>query len=219
MAFRSTLALIQTARSRGLSVSCDLNFRNRLWQWRPGVAAKVLAGESMSLILPHVDLVIANEEDAADVLGIHAEDTSVEKGRINADAYRRVARRIADRFPNLSKIAITLRESVSADRNNWGAMLHDTSTNQAYFAPLNEQGEYSTYEIHDIVDRVGAGDAFGGALIHALNSRDFSEPGRALQFAVAASCLKHSIRGDFNYVIRDEVLALVAGMSSGRVRR
>jgi 2-dehydro-3-deoxygluconokinase len=218
-AFSSTLALVEAAKRRGLSVSCDLNFRNKLWRWKPDVSAKQLAGEAMSRILPHVDLLIANEEDAADVLGIHAEGTSIEAGRIHARAYHRVAQEIAERFPNLSKIAITLRESISADHNNWGAMLMEVPADRVHFAPADEQGAYHPYEIRDIVDRVGAGDAFGGALIHALNSNDFAEPARALHFAVAASCLKHSIRGDFNYVTKEEVAALVAGMASGRVRR
>ncbi|HVC92939.1 MAG TPA: sugar kinase [Pirellulales bacterium] len=218
-AFHSTLALVEAAKGGGLSVSCDLNFRNKLWRWKPGTPAKQLAGESMSRILPFVDLVIANEEDAADVLGIHAEGTAIEEGRIHARAYHRVAQQIAERFPNVSKVAITLRESLSADHNNWGAMLLDVPAGRAYFAPLDEQGEYRPYEIRDIVDRVGAGDAFGGALIYALNSAELAEPAKALHFAVAASCLKHSIRGDFNYVTKEEVAALVAGMASGRVRR
>ncbi|HEV3024338.1 MAG TPA: sugar kinase, partial [Pirellulales bacterium] len=218
-AFRATLALVESAEARGLSVSCDLNFRNKLWRWKPGVSAKQLAGESMSQILPHVDVLIANEEDAADVLGIHAEGTAIEQGRIDARAYVRVGRQIAERFGNISKVAITLRESISADHNNWGAMLLDVSADQAHFAPLDEQGKYRPYEIRDIVDRVGAGDAFGGALLFALNCADFCEPATALHFAVAASCLKHSIRGDFNYVTKEEIAALVAGMASGRVRR
>jgi len=218
-AFHSTLALVEAAKARGLSISCDLNFRNKLWRWRPGMSAKQLAGESMSRILPFVDLVIANEEDAADVLGIHAEGTAIEEGRIDARAYHRVAQQIAERFPNVSKVAITLRQSLSADHNNWGAMLLDVPADRAFFAPLDEQGEYHPYEIRDIVDRVGAGDAFGGALIYALNSSEIADPARALHFAVAASCLKHSIRGDFNFVTQEEVAALVAGMASGRVRR
>jgi 2-dehydro-3-deoxygluconokinase len=218
-AFRSTLTLVETAKRSGLPVSCDLNYRNKLWRWKPGVPARQLAAESMSRILPHVDLLIANEEDAADVLGIHAEGTSIEGGQIDARAYHGVARKIAQRFPNVSKVAITLRESISADQNNWGAMMLDVPADRAYFAPLDGTGEYRPYEIRDIVDRVGAGDAFGGALIYALNSPDSSEPAKALHFAVAASCLKHSIRGDFNFVSKDEVAGLVAGMASGRVRR
>ncbi len=217
--FLATLELVRLAKERRLGVSCDLNFRNKLWRWRPGFGAKQLAHECMSQILPHVDLVIANEEDAADVLGIHAEGTAVEHGRIHARAYHRVAQQIAERFPNLSKVAITLRESISADHNNWGAMLLDVPADRAVFAPVDEQDEYRPYEIRHIVDRVGAGDAFGAGLLYALHSQEFAAPEKALHFAVAASCLKHSIKGDFNYVSKDEVASLVAGMASGRVRR
>ncbi|HVX60823.1 MAG TPA: sugar kinase [Pirellulales bacterium] len=217
--FLATLELTRLAKERGLGVSCDLNFRNKLWRWRPGFGAKQLAHECMSQILPHLDLVIANEEDAADVLGIHAEGAAVEHGRIHARAYHRVAEQIVERFPNLSRVAITLRESISANHNNWGAMLYDAKTGQALFAPVDEQGEYQPYEIHNIVDRVGAGDSFGAGLLYALHSQEFAAPDKALHFAVAASCLKHSIKGDFNYVTKEEVASLVAGMASGRVRR
>ena len=215
----STLELAKRAKAVGASVSCDLNFRKKLWNWKPGVAAKELAQESMSEILPFVDVVIGNEEDASDVLGIAAEGTEVEAGEINAKAYEDVARAIVGRFPNVSRVAITLRESVSASHNNWGAMLFDVATEQPYFAPVDEAGVYVPYAIRDIVDRVGGGDSFGGGLIHALNSDEYGAPEMAIRYAVAASCLKHSIKGDFNYVTRDEVAALVAGQASGRVRR
>lgn len=218
-AFLATLDFARRADESGLGVSCDLNFRNKLWRWRPGFHAKQLAQECLTRILPHVDLLVANEEDAADVLGIHAEGTAVESGRINAAAYERVARTIVERFPNLSRVAITLRESISASHNNWGAMLFDVATDRAFFAPLNDERQYQPYEIRDIVDRVGAGDAFAAGLLHALHSTDFAAPDRALHFGVAASCLKHSIRSDFNFITRDEVAALVSGVASGRVRR
>jgi len=218
-AYLSTLELARRARAAKATVSCDLNFRKKLWNWRPGRSSKQLANECMSQILPSVDLVIGNEEDAADVLGITAEGTSVEEGRINARAYETVARAIVARFPNVSRVAITLRESISADHNNWGGMLFDVASDRAHFAPLDAGGEYRSYEIRDIVDRVGGGDSFGAGLIHALNSPDYGDPAMAIRFAVAASCLKHSIKDDFNYVTRDEVVALVAGQASGRVRR
>jgi 2-dehydro-3-deoxygluconokinase len=219
VACRTNLALVQLAKQRGIHVSCDLNFRKKLWNWRPGTAAKVLAQEHMSELLPFVDLVIANEEDAADVLGIHATQTDISAGAINAAAYTSVAEAIAARFPNVSRVAITLRESLSADHNNWGAMLYDAAQRQAHFAPLDEHGNYKPYEIRDIVDRVGAGDSFAAGLLYALQSRDFAAPDRAISFAVAASCLKHSISGDFNYVTAEEIAALMGGNASGRVQR
>jgi 2-dehydro-3-deoxygluconokinase len=173
----------------------------------------------MSQILPHVDLVVGNEEDADKVLGIRAEGTSVEEGKINAAAYEEVARQIHERFPNVSQVAITLRESVSASHNNWGAMLFDVKADRAFFAPLDEEGNYRPYEIRDIVDRVGAGDSFMAGLTYALDSEKHAQPDAALRFAVAASCLKHSVPGDFNYTSLDEVEALVAGQASGRVQR
>lgn len=218
-ACRANLALVQQAKTAGVSVSCDLNFRKKLWNWRPGTPAKALARECMAELLPHVDLVIANEEDAADVLDIHAAGTDVSAGRIDAAAYTQVAREIVERFPNVQRVAITLRESLSADHNNWGAMLFDARAQQAHFAPLAAGGQYQPYEIRDIVDRVGAGDSFAAGLLCALSTPELAAPDRAIAFAVAASCLKHSIQGDFNYVTRAEVLALLAGNATGRVQR
>lgn len=215
----ANLALVKLARSRGVTISCDLNFRKKLWNWRPGTASRDLARECMTAVLEHVDLVIANEEDAADVLGIHAPHSDVTQGRIDVAGYEHVAREICQRFSQVSRVAITLRESLSADHNNWGALLFDRATDRACVAPTNEQGEYLPYEIRDIVDRVGAGDSFAAGLLYGLNSPDYSTPQQALAFAVAASCLKHSIQGDFNYVSRDEVVALMQGNASGRVQR
>jgi 2-dehydro-3-deoxygluconokinase len=215
----TNLELVKRAKSRGASVSCDLNFRKKLWNWRPGTPPRSLARQAMAEVLPYVDVVIANEEDAADVLDIHAENTDVASGQINAAAYTSVARRIVERFPNVRQVAITLRQSVSADHNDWGAMLFDAASNSAHFAPLDAGGNYRPYAIRDIVDRVGAGDSFAAGLLYALNSDDFRTPDQAIAFATAASCLKHSILGDFNYVTRDEVTALLAGNATGRVQR
>lgn len=218
-ACQANLELVRRAKQAGASVSCDLNYRKKLWNWRPGTERQTLARECMSEVLPCVNLVIGNEEDAASVLGIHAEGTDVEQGTINAAAYEQVAREIVNRFPNVSRVAITLRESISADHNNWGAMLFDAGVDRAFLAPLSEDGTYCPYEIRNIVDRVGAGDSFAGGLLYALNSEEYSQPGKAIRFAVAASCLKHSIKGDFNYVTAREVAALAAGNVTGRVQR
>ena len=218
-ACQANLALVEQAKKGSAKVSCDLNFRKKLWNWRPGTAPRALARECMSQVLKHVDLVIANEEDAADVLDIHAAGTDVATGQINAAAYTDVARQIVKRFPGVSRVAITLRESHSADHNDWGAMLFDAPSGKSYFAPLNPRGEYQPYEIRDIVDRVGSGDSFAAGLLYALSSPDLNQPQQAIDFATAASCLKHSIQGDFSYVIKDEVLALMSGNASGRVQR
>jgi 2-dehydro-3-deoxygluconokinase len=218
-AFRSTLRLVELAKSQGLTVSCDLNFRKKLWRWRPGTEPQALARECMSQILPHVDLAIGNEEDAEQVLGIRAKDSAVELGRIDPEAYKAVARQVHGLFPNLSQVAVTLRESISASHNNWGAMLFHAQANKTFFAPLDEQGNYRPYEIRNIVDRVGAGDSFAAGLIYALDSQQFADTATAIGFATAASCLKHSIPGDLNYVTVDEIRALATGQAAGRVQR
>lgn len=218
VAFESMLAAARAARDVGATVSCDLNFRKKLWQWEPGVSASTLASRCMAEVLPLVDVVIANEEDAADVLGIHAGKSDIQGGRLDVERYPAVACEVARRFPNVSKVAITLRESISASHNNWGALLYDVATNSSHFAPLIE-GVYRPYEIRDIVDRVGGGDSFAAGLVFALNTPELSAPADAIRFAVAASCLAHSIEGDFNFSSRAEVEMLMEGNASGRVVR
>jgi 2-dehydro-3-deoxygluconokinase len=218
-AAEAALTSVTEARTRGLTVSCDLNFRKKLWRWDPNSTPVDLAKATMRALVQQVDVIIANEEDCALSLGIAAEETDVEAGELNVGAYEQVARRVISEFPNVSKVAITLRESLSASHNNWGAMLYDAATETAYFAPLDADGNYRPYEIRNIVDRVGAGDSFAGGLIVALNDPDLHAPGTAIRYATAASCLKHSIKGDFNYSTREEIEALMRGSGSGRVQR
>ncbi|MGE3315959.1 MAG: PfkB family carbohydrate kinase [Planctomycetaceae bacterium] len=215
----AALAAVRHAKEQGLTVSCDLNFRKKLWNWKPGVAPVALAQKNMRNLMPFIDVVIANEEDAELALGIAAPKTDVSAGQLNVAGYTEVARRIVSDFPNVQKVAITLRESISASHNNWGGMLYDAGEQRACFAPLDAAGNYAPYEIRDIVDRVGAGDSFAGALIFALSTPELSSPQKALGYAVAASCLKHSIKGDFNLVSRKEIEALVAGSGAGRIQR
>ncbi len=192
------LEACKAAKEMGITVSCDLNYRNKLW-------SKEKAGKVMGELCQYVDVCIANEEDAADVFGIKAADTDVTTGTVNHEGYKDVAKQLADRF-GFQKVAITLRESLSANDNNWSAMLYDGG--EYYFS--------KKYKMH-IVDRVGGGDSFGGGLIcAALNGYD---PQAIIEFAVAASCLKHSIEGDMNMVSMDEVLKLAGGDGSGRVQR
>ncbi len=214
----ATEVAVRTAKEKGLTVSCDLNFRKKLWQWKNGSSASDLAQKTMREILPYVDVVIANEEDAHDVLGISAENADIEGGKLDVSKYIDVAKEISSQFPNVKIVAITLRESISATHNNWGAMLYDTATKQSHFAPLIE-GNYVPYEIKNIIDRVGGGDSFGAALVFALNTPVLAKPENAIRFAVASSCLCHSINGDFNYVSRAEVESLMGGSASGRVVR
>ncbi len=218
-AAEATLVAAQKAKAAGAQVSIDLNFRGKLWKWDTSKSARELAQETMRKILPFVDVVIANEEDCHDVLGIQAGDTDVHSGALDTSRYPDVARQVVQQFPNISKVAITLRESLSASHNNWGAMLYDAGSDTPNFAPLDTDGNYCSYEIKNIVDRVGGGDSFAGGLIFALTTPELSEPQTAVKYAVAASCLKHSIKGDFNYSTRSEVEALMGGSASGRVVR
>lgn len=192
------LEACKKAKEKGITVSCDLNYRNKLW-------SKEKAGEVMGELCKYVDVCIANEEDAGDVFGIKAADTDVTSGKVNHEGYKDVAKQLADRF-GFKKVAITLRESISANDNNWAAMLY---TDGAYYFSKK-------YTMH-IVDRVGGGDSFGAGLIYAcLNDMGAQD---TIEFAVAASCLKHSIEGDFNQVSVDEVKKLAGGDASGRVQR
>jgi 2-dehydro-3-deoxygluconokinase len=186
------------AKEMGLTISCDLNYRKKLWSTEK-------AGKVMSKLMKYVDIVVANEEDAEKVFGIKAADTDVTTGELDLAGYKYVAKELMERF-NLEIVTITLRESLSASDNNWSAMLYDG----------NEYLFSKKYELH-IVDRVGGGDSFGAGLIYSLitgkDNRD------ALEFAVAASALKHTIIGDANHVSVDEVETLKGGDASGRVQR
>ncbi|MFO8044225.1 MAG: sugar kinase [Alkalispirochaeta sp.] len=218
-AARSAITAVTRARAAGLTVSCDLNFRSTLWNWEPGTDPRQLARRTMSEILPHVHLLIANEEDAHDVLGIGSGSTRFDRGVLDIDHYPSVAQQIAAQFPNIDEIAITLRESISASHNRWGAMHYDTHSTDVTFAPLQD-GVYSPYEITPIVDRVGAGDSFGAALIFAgLDPELQVSTATRMAFATAASALCHTIDGDFDLITRDEVQELMNGNGAGRVRR
>ena len=192
------LEACKAAKNKGVKISCDLNFRKKLWTSQQ-------ANEVMSKLMPYVDVCIANEEDAKDVFGIEAENTDINSGKIDHAGYISVAKQLQQRF-GCEKVAITLRGSITASDNNWAAMLYDGQ--QAYFSP--------TYTVH-IVDRVGGGDSFGAGLIYSLLQG--KTPQDAVNFAVAASCLKHTIEHDFNLVSVAEVEALAAGNASGRVQR
>jgi 2-dehydro-3-deoxygluconokinase len=218
LAADAALAAVESAKQAGVTVSCDLNFRNKLWRWDPAQAPRDLAEKTMRTILSFVDVVIANEQDCMDVLGISAGDTDPEAGFLQSERFPDAARQVVKQLPNVSKVAITLRESLSATHNNWGAMLYCADIDTAHFAPMKD-GQYAPYQIKNIVDRVGSGDSFAAGLIYALVSEDMKEPQRAVDFAAAASCLAHSVKGDFNFSTRQEVEKLMTGSGSGRVSR
>lgn len=217
-AAQAAILAAKKAQEAGVTVSCDLNFRKNLWRWRPGTDPRALARAVMPEFLENVNVVIGNEEDAADVLDIHAGDTDVDSGELEIERYPDVARQIAARFPKVHSVAITLRESISATHNNWGAMLFDVTSDQAAFAPMNGEA-YEPYQIRNIVDRVGGGDSFAAALIFAKTCGDFNTAQEQVDYAVAGSCLAHSIKGDFNQNTRSEVETLMRGNASGRVQR
>ena len=186
------------AKAKGVKISCDLNYRGKLW-------TRAEAREAMTELCKYVDVCISNEEDAKDVFGIEAENTDIYGGKLNKEGYKSVAKQLADKF-GFEKVAITLRTSISASDNDWAGMLYD-GENYCFS---------KEYHLH-IVDRVGGGDSFGGGLIYALLSGKDTQS--AIEFAVAASALKHSIEGDFNRIGVAEVEKLAGGDGSGRVQR
>ncbi len=194
------LAAVREANARGITVSCDLNYRKNLWKY--GVEAK----DVMTKIAALTDVIIANEEDCQKSLGISV-DVDVTQGKIDDSKYKELTDKVLNEYPNVKVIAVTLRESISADHNGWRACINN---GEMFYVSRR-------YDITDIVDRVGGGDSFAGGLIYGLNTYDSEE--RALDFAVAASCLKHTIPGDFNRVTVKEVETLMSGDGSGRVQR
>ncbi len=191
---------VAAAKARGLTVSCDFNYRGKLWKYGKS------APEVMKELVRHVDVGIANEEDCQKSLGVTV-DVNVESGELDIAKYEALSAKMMDVYPNLSVMSITLRESRSADHNGWSACLRDAEDFR-----LSRR-----YEITNIVDRVGGGDSFASALIYGLET--YEDRQESLEFAVAASCLKHSIQGDFNRVSVAEVTALMGGDASGRVQR
>lgn len=187
------------AKEKGITISCDLNFRKNLW-------SSEKAQKVMSNLVQYVDVCIANEEDADKVLGIKAPNNNVESGKLNKRGYEYVAKEICERF-GCKKVAITLRESINASRNGWSGMIYNATG----------IANYSTHYDIDIVDRVGGGDSFTGAMIYSLITG--KDDKSAIEFAIAASCLKHSIEGDFNRVTVSDVENLINNGGNGRVQR
>ena len=199
-AMELSLESVKEAKKRGITVSCDLNYRKNLWKYGKK------ASEVMRELAKYVDVAIANEEDVQKSLEITT-DVNVESGELDRSKYKALGDKVLAAYPDMKMIAITLRESKSADWNGWAACLND----REHFY------ESKRYEIRDIIDRVGGGDSFAGGLIYGLNNYESRQ--QALEFAVAASCLKHSIDGDFNRVDVDEVEKLMGGDGTGRVQR
>lgn len=191
--------ILRAAKLKGITVSCDLNYRKKLW-------TKEKANQVMSELVNYVDVLISNEEDSKDVFGIEASNSNITAGVLSADGYEEIGHKLMAKFPNVKYVAFTLRESISASVNNWSGML--ITKDKAY--------KSKKYTIQ-IVDRVGGGDSFGAGLIYGLVNK-LSEQ-ETIEYAIAASCLKHTIEGDFNITSVDEVMKLVGGDGSGRVQR
>jgi 2-dehydro-3-deoxygluconokinase len=201
-AANACLEAVKAARAKGLTISCDLNYRKNLWKWGKK------APEVMPELVSYCDVAVGNEEDAEKVFGIQAPEVDVNAGRVEADAYRFVCEKLVEKFPNLSTVAITLRGSISASHNTWSGVLWKAGS---FYTGIK-------FDMTHLVDRVGGGDAFGAGLIYGLHTygEDYQ---KALDFAIAAACLKHSIFGDFNMASVSEVKSLMAGEASGRVSR
>lgn len=195
------LEALKVARRMGITISCDLNYRKNLWKYGKK------ASDVMPQLVEYCDVVLGNEEDAEKVFGVYADNTDVASGKVEAQAYQSVCRKLMERFPQAKKVIITLRGSINADHNTWSGVLYNGKT--LFEAP--------TYDITHIVDRVGGGDSFMGGLIYGM--LQYNDDQKSLNFATAASCLKHTIQGDYNLVTVAEVESLMAGNASGRVNR
>lgn len=214
----ATIESVKKARQYGVKVSCDLNYRKKLWNWDSTLSKKELARKTMKEVLPYVDVIIGNEEDASDILNINPENVDVHAGKLDVNKYIDVAKKVVSLYPSVSYVAFTLRESISASHNNWGAMLYDVSSKKSHFSPI-ENENYSPYEIRNIIDRVGGGDSFSAGLIYAFTDSKLSSPEKAISFATASSCLCHSIHGDINFSTKEDIIRLMDGNTSGRVIR
>jgi 2-dehydro-3-deoxygluconokinase len=195
------LEALKAASAKGITISTDLNYRKNLWKWGKK------ASEVMPELVEHCDVILGNEEDAEKVFGIHSPEADVVGGKVSHEAFEYVCKQLMNKFPKAKKVIVTLRGSISASHNSWSGVLYDGS--KLYSAPV--------YQITHIVDRVGGGDSFMGGLIYGLIT--YQDNQKALDFATAASCLKHTIQGDFNLVTVDEVEKLMGGDASGRVSR
>ena len=196
-----SLDAVKEAKKRNITVSTDLNFRKKLWKYGK------TAPEVMSELTKYVDVIIANEEDCQKSLGVTIDSINVESGHLETEHYKKLSAKVMEMYPNVKKVAITMRESLSATHNNWSAIINNGSD---FFVSKK-------YEIKNIIDRVGGGDSFAAGLIYGLMTYDNDKD--ALEYAVAASCLKHSVSGDMNLITKDEVVSLMGGDGSGRVQR
>lgn len=212
-----TQAALAAATRRGVRVLCDMNYRAKLWRWDPTLAPRQLAIKTLRELLPSVDLFIAGSDEIEELLGEPVQVTADEPGE-PTQRFAAAASKLAARYPRLQRVASTVRQSQSASTQSLGGMLFESTSGEVVIAPQN-QSVFAPYQISQMVDRIGTGDAFTAALLFALTTEELASPQTAIAFASAAFCLSHSIDGDFNYTTRAEIEALMAGDQSGRVQR
>jgi 2-dehydro-3-deoxygluconokinase len=216
-AAEATIAAVQAARAAGVPVSFDVNHRRKLWRWDERFQPEELARRTLGKILPAVDLLVGNPADLAQAAGLEVPATSGE-ATIDPATLPQLARAVVKQYPQVRRVAISLREGLSATHHRWGAMLYCAAHDRCWFAPTEGEA-YRPYDIPLVVDRLGTGDALAGALLFALATPELAEVSRAWPFAVAAACLAHSVHGDFNYITRAEVETLLHGSRGGGVAR
>lgn len=215
-AAETTLEAAKQAKAAGLSVSCDINFRAKLWRWDSSLSPLALASRTLQQLIPFVDLLMANAEDCR-LLGVDVSHSGPGTPS-DQEFLPELARRAISRYPNIKRFSTTMRENISASHNNWGAMLFDAASQETVFAPFRN-GQYQPWEIRNMIDRVGGGDAYAAGLLFAMHHPDYPDLQSALEFATAASCLAHSVVGDFNFASRAEIDELMHGAGTGRVVR
>jgi 2-dehydro-3-deoxygluconokinase len=213
----ANLLAARKAREHGVPVSCDLNFRSKLWRWKPGVSVSDLAREQMRQLIPHVTHLLGGRDDIAIMLGIGPDVPCAPEGGPDGGAALGLARAVTAQFPDLKSVAMTRRVSATASDVSWAGFVFETAHASGHWAPVDGDGNLVPYDIRPVIDRIGTGDAFAAGMIHGWVAG--WTPERTVAFATAASCLAHSIEGDANWVTASEVEALMAGMGGGRVRR
>lgn len=217
-AYKAAIHSLDIAADKGLRVSCDLNYRSKLWRWKQGVSPGELANEIMSELLSKVDLLITNEYQLREVFNIGIGNKISHSDLSPPKRASLVAEKVIDRFPNIQHVGMAFRESSTASSSYYGGVLYDSQSNSSYSAPVRDE-KFHPYHIQQIVDRVGAGDAFAAGLIFAMRSEDYKNPEDIIAFAAASGCLAQTIQGDFNHITRDEIESLLAGSESGWIQR
>ena len=202
---------MQQAHAHGVKIACDMNYRSKLWNWDPPLKPRELASQTMRKLLPYVTLFLGGGQDAAEILGITADENSDQP-------LLDIARQISKRYPQMTHVAMTLRKCFSANHHSLGGALYVREEDELFRAPL-QNGQYQPYQITDIVDRLGGGDAFTAGLLFAMGDPDLNDPQNTINFATAAACMSHTIEGDYNLATRTEIETLMHGELSGRVNR